>query len=261
MKYFFLLLLIILLILPNYLKASNNLKSFINNFFDYENIKKLKSIKTQYLITSGNKNSIENISYTIDNSSEKKFITIHENANGTLCTSYYLTNFSYNLIEGYTKTKYISKIENTKYEETYIYKDNFVYYSTIKKNNKTELEQFSADTIRLLELLTFAKLENLKVIKASGFIVPGNKKVPFIFKFIKEEAITINGKKYNCLLYYGEIDGILNKPAKLIFGDIKIWLLKEFPHIRIKAEYYKKIFNIIDFDIKYFDHDLFSKNS
>lgn len=228
-------------------------EKWVKKVIDFENLKKIKKITTRYLIKGSSKEAIEIITYYLNHNNKKNFIDIIENAEGTFCKSFYETSFNFNLIEGFTQTTYFSEPENREYREIYLYENGFLKYREYYKNKaKTfSLNNFSGDSIRLMELLTFAKLNDLKKIEAKGFIVPGALKIPFVFKFLKEEKISINNKTYNCLLYSGEINGILNAPAKIIFGSSKIWLLKEFPHIRIKADYFNKNFTLIDYKIFY----------
>lgn len=246
-------LLLFTLFIVSIIKATTKQDNFVKQVIDYNNIKLIKKIETKYIIQGSSKSAIETINYYINPEEKNNFIDIIENAKGTFCDSFYESSFTYNLLNGFTKTTYYSEPENRNYKEFYNYKNNLLIYKEEYKNkNKTyNLDKFSADSIRLMELLTFSKLEKLEKIEATGFIVPGAFKIPFIFKFIKEETLTINNKSYDCLLFSGEINGILNAPAKLLFGSSKIWVLKKFPHIRVKADYFNKTFTLLDYNIHY----------
>ena len=252
-NYKILYLMVIFLFINTKLLSTQTFNQFINHVFDFENIKKVKYIETKYLIEGSSKSATETVNYYINLNSENNFIDVVENAYGSFCNSFYETSFTKNLLNGFTKATYFSEPENKNYKEEYIYSNYTLYYKEYYKNkSKTyNLDSFSGDSIRLMEMLTFAKLNYLKNIKAIGFIVPGALKIPFIFKFIKEENIILNGKNYECLLFSGEINGFLNAPAKLLFGTSKIWVLKKYPHIRIKAYYFNKTFSIIDYNIIY----------
>ncbi len=246
--------LLLLIIIFSLTICGSKINSF-KYYIDLGNLENINKITAKYKVQGKEATSYETITYTINHNvknNSEPFITIKDIISGEFAQGYYVSNINKDFQPLHCISEYKSEYENTDYIEEYRYTTNNIFY-TSKKNDKTKeykINGLIADSITLMELLTFIDTDKIKKLEAKGLIVPGSIKIPFKLEFLQEENIIIEGKTYNCLKYKGELNNIFGGLVRAFGGTSYMWVMKEYPHIRVKAQYAKKEFTLIDYIIE-----------
>jgi hypothetical protein len=94
----------------------------------------------------------------------------------------------------------------------------------------------------MMEYLVFMDTARIKELHMGTLICPGAIRLPFLLRQVGEEMVTaLDGRTYDCLVYETEWDSFLSVFVKLFYGSAKVWVMKDFPHIRVKMDFFKKI--------------------
>ncbi|NLJ05358.1 MAG: hypothetical protein GX435_06615 [Exilispira sp.] len=228
---------LIVIFLISILLMSFNFQISYSQILDIENIQKLKYIETVYDIFGNGKSSIETIKYFIDDS-----IYIEETCAGEFGNGYYTITTDSSFRPLVTETKYSSEVEKIDFFERYIYNYNnltITYYDLKKQSSKIfDLKNISGDSITLGEVMVFMNIAKLKDYSTYGLVVPGAMKVPFIFKYIRQDYFQVDNENMIEEIYHADIDQPFIQFISSLFGNkAEIHVNHAFPHIRIRSFY------------------------
>lgn len=222
----------------------NSMKEFI----DVERTKKLASLTVVYETRNKELMSVATMRYSFPGGIEVDMKDV-----GTFSSGGYKVRLDSNYFPVYAEHDYTCAIERLEYYDTYTYQNDRIRYVNLRsKQQKTiEFNRMTADNLTLLELLVFLDTDKVKRMNAEIIVPPGATQLPFLFKYSRDETLMVEGKPVDCYVYIAELDSFLSPVVTLFYGDAKIWLRKEFPHVRIKMDFFRKIMEVKSFSIQW----------
>jgi hypothetical protein len=139
---------------------------------------------------------------------------------------------------------YRSAIENLDFWEYYEYRpDGSVLFTDRKAKRSSRLlgGEAYADSVTMMEFLVFCRTEAIKELHMTTSVSPGAIRLPFVFRRVGEERVAaLDGREYDCWVYSAELDSFLSFLVKLFYVEAKVWVMKSFPHIRVKMDFFRK---------------------
>jgi hypothetical protein len=208
----------------------------------------IESMSITYVETRGGKSSIDTVDYSIGDRIEIVGVQEGELANGR-----YTVEFKPDLSPSFTEFRYKSNLEKTDFWETYSFETpNKVLWTDRASGRTKQLVSKKAfgDMLSLYEFLVFLDTDRMRAIKMSGVVSPNAVQLGFECRLTGRETIKgTDGTEYRCLVYDVELDNLLSLIVKLFYGNARIWIMEDFPHLRVKMDFFHKISLIRSFEV------------
>jgi hypothetical protein len=210
----------------------------------------IRSIRIDYLTTRNTLSTEDHVSYQLEGNPQITAI-----AQGDLARSLYTVKLKDDYSPASFEHNYQSHAENLDFWEQYQYESPVAtVFTDLKTKRSTRFANSPgfADSVTMMEYLVFARTEDITELRMSTAVSPGALRLPFVFRRCGEErVIALDGSSHDCWIYSAEVDNLLSLVVRLFYGDAKIWVMKDFPHLRVKMDFFRKNVVMKSYSVEY----------
>ncbi len=223
---------------------------FFSSILDIRQLSALKGIQVHYLTTKGSQTTDDVLDYNL---AGVPVITC--TSRGDLAQAVYRVSLKPNYSPATFEHQYKSNAEHLDFWEFFQYETPLQTVFTDRlHHNVTRFDNDArfADSVTMMEYLVFSRIDQLTELRMNTVVSPGALRIPFILRRTGEETVSsLDGKSYDCWVYSAEIDNMLSVFVKIFYGDARIWVMKDFPHLRVKMDFFHKSVSMKDYTVLY----------
>ena len=223
-------------------------REFFTQKLETARLSSVQGIRVSYRTTKGKHSTEDEMYYDLG---PKPVITAV--SHGALADSLYPVRFKPDFTPASFEHTYRSRVEGLDFDERYVYESaRSTVFTDLKAKRSQRFTNDSsfADSVTMMEYLVFVDTSQLKELRMSTAVSPGAIRLPFIFRRIGEARVSdLAGRLHDCWVYEAEIDNLLSVLVKLFYGSATLWVMKDFPHLRVKMDFFHKTAMLKDYEI------------